>query len=106
MAVDVAHSVMSKHCHGARKVFPKRISHRFYFVGFEVLPMASMNTAVFWVVKPCRLVEFSLPGRYSRKNCSIMAQYNSYSQISIKPTIQSGGKHYTVLSLSLEYPGN
>jgi hypothetical protein len=34
-----------------------------------------------------------------------MAQYISHLQTSRKPMIQLGGKHYTIFSLSQEYPG-
>jgi hypothetical protein len=53
-----------------------------------------------------RLITFSIFGRYWRKNGSIMVQYISYLYISRKPRIQLGGKYYTILRLSLEYPGN
>jgi hypothetical protein len=35
-----------------------------------------------------------------------MEQYISYLYISRQPTIQLGGKYYTILSLVSEYPGN
>jgi hypothetical protein len=44
--------------------------------------------------------------RYWRKSGSIMVQYISYLYTSRKPTIQLGGKYYTIISLSSEYPGN
>jgi hypothetical protein len=40
------------------------------------------------------------------KNGSIMVQYIIYSEISRKPMIQSGGKYYTMISLSSEHPEN
>jgi hypothetical protein len=40
------------------------------------------------------------------KNGSMMVQYISYLEISRKPTIQLGGKYYTIFSLNLGYPGN
>jgi hypothetical protein len=44
--------------------------------------------------------------RYWRKNGSVFVRYVIYLQISGKSTIQSGGKYYTVISLSLHYSGN
>jgi hypothetical protein len=48
-----------------------------------------------------QLIKLSISGRYRRNNGSIMVQC-----ISGKPTIQLGGKYYTIFSLNLEYPGN
>jgi hypothetical protein len=53
-----------------------------------------------------RMIKLSISDGYRRKNRSIMAQYIGCLQISRKPTIQLGGKYYTIFSMSLECPGN
>jgi hypothetical protein len=63
-------------------------------------------TNVDFSVTEQQLIKLSISGRYWRKNRSIMVQYITYSRISRKPMIHLGGKYYTILSLSLEYPGN
>jgi hypothetical protein len=44
-------------------------------------------------------MRFSISIRYWRKSGSIMAQYSNYLQMSRKPMIKFGGKHYTIFSL-------
>jgi hypothetical protein len=53
-----------------------------------------------------QLIRTSISVRYWRKSGSIMVQCISYLYISRKPIIQLGRKHYTIFSLSSEYPGN
>jgi hypothetical protein len=53
-----------------------------------------------------QLMKFSISGRYWTKNGGIMVQCIRYSEIPRGPIIQLGGKYYTIISLSLEYPGN
>jgi hypothetical protein len=47
-----------------------------------------------------RLINFLYPAD-TGENCNVMAQYIIYLYISRKPTFHSGGKYYTVFSLSL-----